>query len=207
MADEISTIKRVEDKSGVRYTDQGPGLEEIWKRVSRMGLVAMTLQGHKNVLFKTHLSFKQAQEKLEAPLRSPSQPLKDIVTMNFDTLNKRFKNQLSSALEAMFHFKFSADDTSEEGKVDKPYLTSVLTTFVRYPTVSYCEVHLQDKGGIGQEKHNTLGTFVRKTNVFDTAHTRIRDSTESIMCHTNSQVTLFRITRRGRSRNSLSRTE
>ena len=39
--------------------------------------------------------------------------------------------------------EFSADDVSNENNVDKPYLHSVLAMFVKFPAVSYNEVHLE----------------------------------------------------------------
>ena len=74
---------------------------------------------------------------------SPSQPFQDVIDLDVSNLKKRLLNQLSALLEAIFHFEFSHDDVSNENKVDKPYLQSVLATFVTFPAVSYNEVHLE----------------------------------------------------------------
>ena len=136
-------LKRVEDRSGVQYETVGRSLEESWNDLTRLGLVALTLKGHEDTLFKTHLSFKSAKEKLKAPIMSPSQPLHGIMRVDISNLHKRLLNQLSPLLEAIFHFAFSDDAVANENKVDKPYLQSVLAMFVRFPAVSYNEVHLE----------------------------------------------------------------
>ena len=143
MADELTCINRVNDRSGIHYIIEGPSLEECWKNVKRLGLVALSLRGHEETLFKTHLSFKGAQERFQAPVMSVSKPLKNVIGLDLDNLQKRLSNQLSAVLETIFHLNFSDDDVSNERKVDKPYLQGVLTTFIKFPTLSYNEVQLE----------------------------------------------------------------
>ena len=74
---------------------------------------------------------------------SVSKPLKNVIGLDLDNLQKRLSNQLSAVLETIFHLNFSDDDVSNERKVDKPYMQAVLTTFIKFPTLSYNEVQLE----------------------------------------------------------------
>ena len=141
MADELTCINHVNDCSGIHYITEGQSLAECWKKVKRLGLVALSLRGHEETLFKTQLSFKGAQEKFQAPVMSVSKPLKSVIGLDLENLQKSLSNQLSAVLESIFQLHFSDDCAAI--KVDKPYLQGVLTTFIEFPTVSYNEVHLE----------------------------------------------------------------
>ena len=139
----MSYIKRIGDHRGIRYQVSGQSVEETWFNIGRFGLVALTLKGHEEALFKKHPSFKGAKSQFAAPVKSASVPLNTIATLDLMKLKRQLSFSMTSLLEGIFRLDFSDAAQNNEQLLDKPYLAGVLSTFVNFPPLSYNEVHLE----------------------------------------------------------------
>ena len=133
---ESSYIHRIE---GVHYRLSGKSLGDSWFDIGRFGLVALTLRGHEETLFKRYLSFKSASAQFTAA--PASYPLDSLGTLDLQKLTKLLSLQMTPLLEGIFHLK--EDIRNDKLGVDKPYLQGVLSAFVNFPPLSFNEVHLE----------------------------------------------------------------
>ena len=139
-----SYINRIENHQGVQYRLSGKSLGDAWFDIGRFGLVALTLRGHEDKLFKRHLSFKSASTLFTAaPAMSDSYPLDSLAMLDLPKLKNLLSLQMTPLLESIFHLKFTEDIRHDELSVDKPYLQGVLSSFVNFPPFSFNEVHLE----------------------------------------------------------------
>ncbi len=47
-----------------------PSWPDAWDQVSKVSMVALTLQGHEELLFKHHISFKEGEKYMKPPRMS-----------------------------------------------------------------------------------------------------------------------------------------
>ena len=156
MAEKVTTcIHRIDDSKGIRFQLLGEGFDAAWDDFMKLGLVSLALKGHETTLFKTHQSFKGAEKDFAALAISLSKPLRSIANVELSKLRKRFKTRLTSLLEGIFRLTFTKDCSNNEHTQDKPYLQSVLLTFLPFPAVAYNEVHLE----YSSSKHLVGGSY------------------------------------------------
>ena len=128
MAENVTTIEEVTDKFGSHYRVAGPSLDGCWQKLQRLGLLALSFRGHKDKLFKIHLSFKNAKDYFKPPVTSALKTLRIIMELDLNKFRSRLSSQLSSLVAGILCLKFTDDNVqSGELKVDKPYLDDLPT--------------------------------------------------------------------------------
>ena len=172
---ERSYIECMDDVHGTGYKVVGMSIGDLWLKIPLLGMVSLSLRGHEEHLFKTHLSFKETSSKFGSPRMSPSKPLQEICTLNLPKMRVALANQMSPLLRSILAIEFDGDEThNDEHASDRPYLQMVLTTFVEFPVKSYNEVHLEYKTRVkvvGGSLDVLLGSETNGIKPYVTVHT------------------------------------
>ena len=112
------SVVRTVTKSGCRFNT--PEWEAAWAKLPHTGLTAMSLVGHGQTLFKTHMLFKTAKNFMDAPQMSPTFSLKSVADCNMTRLYKRWKVRECSLIQGIYSLNYGVE--GGELDIEAPYV-------------------------------------------------------------------------------------
>ena len=120
-----------------------PSWPEAWKQVSKIAMVALTLQGQG--LFKRHSSFKEGRKYMAAPHLSPAFQFHRLTQLfNLTRLTTSWKLRGATSTEALWNLNWEGD--TAEKNTGAPSVKKLLRLFIKQlPVMSFEEIHLEDK--------------------------------------------------------------
>ena len=132
-----------------------PRWPDAWNQVSKIAMVALTLQGHEQHLFKRQSSFKEGRKYMDAPHMSPAFQFHSLTQLfNMTRLTTSWKHRGATITEAMWNLNWEGD--TDEKKTGAPYVKKLLRLFInQMPVMSFEEIHLEYKS----KKHLVGGSI------------------------------------------------
>lgn len=107
-------------------------------------MVALTLEGHEETLFKQHISFKNASKHMNMLMSKPFRFKAVTKTFNVEELKKSWNDRGSTILEGLWNLKYAEDEVANELKIGSPYVMKLLRLFInKIPVLSFQEVQLE----------------------------------------------------------------
>ena len=142
------TIERIIEDSEVSYKSQPTDWSMAWEKLPRTALVSLSYRGHKECLFKKHMSFSTAESQMDAPVIGTSFMLQDKAELDVAKLQGYWKSKGGLIIHSIFVLEYQRDEliSNSEDKIGVPYVSNLLVCFVeRYPLIIYRELHIEYK--------------------------------------------------------------
>jgi len=119
------------------------GLKKSVDGISRLSFSAVTLRGHADVLFKKHLSFREAHLSMDNPILSKPFTLSSVCKIKTENIQREMERIVPLATEFITSLEFDSSVEHDEESSDRPFLKKVLRFSAGLDPVSIEELKLE----------------------------------------------------------------